>query len=48
MADHGEKSILVPVWIPVRSKRTQNRRCFAVWDSRFSCLFVYVRGIICS
>ena len=26
----------------------QNRHCVTVWDSRFSCLFVYVRGTNCT
>ena len=29
---------------PVGNEWTQNRRCVTVWDSRFSWLFVYVRG----
>ena len=30
--------------IRVGRECTQNRRCVTVWDRRFSCLFVYVRG----
>ena len=31
---------------PVGNERTQNRWCVTVWDSRFSWLFVYVRGMM--
>ena len=30
--------------IPVGNEWKQNRRCVTVWESRFSSLFVYVRG----
>ena len=32
--------------IPVVSEWKQNQCCVTVWDSRFSWLFVYVRGMI--
>ena len=31
---------------PVGNDLMHNRRCVTVWDRRFSCLFVYVRGTI--
>ena len=44
MADHGEKPTLAPASDSRREEWGQNRRCVRLWDSRFSCLFVYVRG----
>ena len=33
-------------WTTVGNERMQNRRSVRVWDSHFSCLFVYVRGMM--
>ena len=44
----GESSHWPQHRTPVRNEQKQNQRCVPVWDSRFSWLFVYVRGKICT
>ena len=45
MVDHGEKAKLVPASDSCREGTYAESALCLVWDSRFSCLFVYVRGI---